>query len=505
MHFKNNYKIYGLAVFLAIFSLYCGEPIPVEEMGTAKYEISKAENVKADVYAKDSIESARAALFESHDFVTKNKMKEAKEKAVEAANLAIEAYNKAVPELAKETKNEAEEMLKEADRAFAEELAPEAFENAKTLLAAGDESMTAEKYYEAFQSFENAREEAIKARNLSEAQAENIEREIIAVEDLIKEAIEYGANDTTPDKITEADSAVKRAHEYLDNKYLKDAHNETLRARASAEEATKIAKSNFAARKKLEASGAVAEAEKEMVNLKAQLEDATLKAKLAKSDEAQESLKNAEETLTAAQESLNNSGQALEKEEYTTSIEHSNEAIRLAKLVNDQIPALLVLIKQSADQAVATVTTEGGMEEPKEALAEGWKVYTVRLIPQRRDCLWRIAEYDYIYKDPFKWPRIYKANKHQIKNPDLIYPDQVFDIPPATGSLTKPVKKETKVEDVKGVYKETAVDRPRMEDGKANTESVESTESSETESMTAPETNTENSENNTESAVDKTN
>ena len=55
--------------------------------------------------------------------------------------------------------------------------------------------------------------------------------------------------------------------------------------------------------------------------------------------------------------------------------------------------------------------------------------YTVRLIPEKRDCLWRISEYSYIYDTPFLWPRIWKANKAKILNPDLIYPGQVLDIP----------------------------------------------------------------------------
>jgi nucleoid-associated protein YgaU len=55
--------------------------------------------------------------------------------------------------------------------------------------------------------------------------------------------------------------------------------------------------------------------------------------------------------------------------------------------------------------------------------------YTVRLIPERRDCLWRIAGYSEIYGDPFRWPEIYSANKQEIKDPDLIYPGQVFQIP----------------------------------------------------------------------------
>jgi LysM repeat protein len=45
------------------------------------------------------------------------------------------------------------------------------------------------------------------------------------------------------------------------------------------------------------------------------------------------------------------------------------------------------------------------------------------------ECLWWIAEYKQIYNDPFMWPLIYKANRDRIKNPDLIYPSQIFTIP----------------------------------------------------------------------------
>jgi nucleoid-associated protein YgaU len=45
------------------------------------------------------------------------------------------------------------------------------------------------------------------------------------------------------------------------------------------------------------------------------------------------------------------------------------------------------------------------------------------------ECLWWIAEYKHVYNDAFMWPMIYKANRAQIKNPDLIYPGQQFDVP----------------------------------------------------------------------------
>jgi len=62
--------------------------------------------------------------------------------------------------------------------------------------------------------------------------------------------------------------------------------------------------------------------------------------------------------------------------------------------------------------------------------------YVVRLIPERRDCLWRIAEYSFIYNNPLKWPVLYEANKKTFKNPsnpDLIFPGQVLVIPSIKG------------------------------------------------------------------------
>jgi len=47
----------------------------------------------------------------------------------------------------------------------------------------------------------------------------------------------------------------------------------------------------------------------------------------------------------------------------------------------------------------------------------------------RGECLWRIAGYSSLYSDPFLWPLIYSANRDQIKDPDLIFPGQVFEVP----------------------------------------------------------------------------
>ena len=43
--------------------------------------------------------------------------------------------------------------------------------------------------------------------------------------------------------------------------------------------------------------------------------------------------------------------------------------------------------------------------------------------------LWRIARR--VYGEGTMYTQIYAANTDQIKNPDLIYPGQVFSVPPA--------------------------------------------------------------------------
>ena len=52
-----------------------------------------------------------------------------------------------------------------------------------------------------------------------------------------------------------------------------------------------------------------------------------------------------------------------------------------------------------------------------------------RYAVQRGDTLWGISGREQIYHNPFMWPLIYKANSQQIRDPDLIFPRQIFVIP----------------------------------------------------------------------------
>ena len=47
----------------------------------------------------------------------------------------------------------------------------------------------------------------------------------------------------------------------------------------------------------------------------------------------------------------------------------------------------------------------------------------------RGDSLWRIAKKRDIYDNPYMWPRIYVENRSRIKDPDLIYPNWILNVP----------------------------------------------------------------------------
>jgi nucleoid-associated protein YgaU len=53
---------------------------------------------------------------------------------------------------------------------------------------------------------------------------------------------------------------------------------------------------------------------------------------------------------------------------------------------------------------------------------------------RRGDNLWNISKKSNIYDDPYMWPRIYRANRDEINDPDLIYPKQNLAIPFGVGA-----------------------------------------------------------------------
>jgi nucleoid-associated protein YgaU len=114
-------------------------------------------------------------------------------------------------------------------------------------------------------------------------------------------------------------------------------------------------------------------------------------------------------------ELANQSQAALEAADYDAAAEYAIESQKYA-----------ALSRQYIDEALAALQNRGALA------AE----YEVKLNPAKRDCLWRIAGFDFIYGNPREWRRIYDYNKSTFRypdNPDLIYPGQILKIPSIDG------------------------------------------------------------------------
>lgn len=70
------------------------------------------------------------------------------------------------------------------------------------------------------------------------------------------------------------------------------------------------------------------------------------------------------------------------------------------------------------DSDIRTLTSQIAQLE---ALPKTWTI-------QPGECLWTIAGYDNIYSDPVKWPRLFRSNMDVIDDPDYIYPDTVLTV-----------------------------------------------------------------------------
>jgi len=98
---------------------------------------------------------------------------------------------------------------------------------------------------------------------------------------------------------------------------------------------------------------------------------------------------------------------------------------RTAKLTAVAVAAMTVAFG-CATSKQAPKTPAPKAAAPAAGAAAGMKndVYTVA----KGDCLWCISGKSEIYNDPYQWPVIYRANRDQIKDADLIYPGQELAI-----------------------------------------------------------------------------
>ncbi len=126
-------------------------------------------------------------------------------------------------------------------------------------------------------------------------------------------------------------------------------------------------------------------------------------------EEWQQAMKDAQarrETLTQQVQTLQSDVDKLKQEDAAKADE--------AKKCQEDLAAA----QQELNSLLASLNAEGAPT-----------VYVVGTWAKDRDCLWNIAKKPKIYNDVWLWPKIWQANRDEIKNADLIYPHEKLQIP----------------------------------------------------------------------------
>jgi nucleoid-associated protein YgaU len=469
-----NYKQKLLIALIGfIFIISCGDKVPIKEMSLAKLEISRAMSVMAKKYAPQEINEAEKKLIESHEFVKQDLLDKSKDSAIASRQKAKEAYDKSIPLLAKDTLDIAKQSLEQAEVLYAEVLAENEYKQAKGAFIEASALYEKKSYYPCYEKSVEADGLAKEARNVAMGKKEILSKSIAEVKTVLSDAEKYNASIVAKDKVQTANENLTVAEGSYKNLELKKGFKAVEVAGTNADEAYLIAiketakgkidgaeklyveaeKSEGAAGAKDELNGA-----KEALNQsKTLFQDSKYKEAILSADEsaklsnkvlgslnqsAKDKIASAEgiynqaknsEGATIASDQLNAAGNALDlsrsfykESKYKESIASAAESERLSKIVIDT-------------KAKIEKVSKGGKGSGP-VFSEDYFIYKVRYIPERRDCLWRIAEK--YYSNPFYWQQIYKANTNKIYNPNLIWPNMLLKVPKMKKAGSQEEKKE---------------------------------------------------------------
>ena len=212
--------------------------------------------------------------------------------------------------------------------------------------------------------------------------------EISQARAILLEAQKMGAKELAKDKFQKAQDLLAQA-EAESKTECRKSWKTVMLAKVQAEEAKKEAAAKQAAYK--------ADAEKYISKAK----------QLIKEGKESGDAKYAVDLFEVAENTLKAAEQAYADGNYRDALGYGKEAYKLAKRA--------VVIASHLRMEAAKEGKEVGLE----------RIHVVK----KGECLWKISGYKQVYHNPFMWPLIYKANQNKIKDPDLIYPKQIFSIP----------------------------------------------------------------------------
>lgn len=429
---KKSFKVVPLIifVFLAASVFSCGDPIPLKEMSLAKLEITKALSVKADKYAPAELEAAKKNLFESHTNVQNDNLDKAKDSAIVSLNKAKEAYEKSLPLLARDTMDVAEKSLADADEANAPVLAKDEFAQAQAGMKKSGELFENKKYYECYENSVETDKQAKNARNIALGKQNILRDAVEEVKVTLSEAKRYNAAEYAPDKVKSAEDNNKIAADSLASLQLKKGFGAVEVAKLNADEAL--------------LAGLRGSAQEELASVEVLIDKA----------EKSPGAATAKDELLGAKEQLSSAKTSFADSKYKESLAACAEARRLASTVLDSKKGADVAAIDTKDTKDKSSGADKIKDVKKTVISEepgDYYIYKVKYVPERRDCLWRIA--GKYYRNPRIWKIIYEVNKDKIKNPHLIWPGMTIRVPKDKSGAAKFKDENVKSDEIESIIK----------------------------------------------------
>jgi len=389
MNNKYTYIFFSILTVLFIF-IGCNDNIPSDKLAEAKIELSKAEAVDAEKYSITNYNKASDFLILAIKSVRTNKTKDAIKNSDESIKYSKLAY---IESLKKKTELEMSNIAgidKKIIKIRGDYYFKDLYKTFKTDEKEVKNLYTKKDYLNAY---EKARKTYLNGQNIVN-NVEMLKEEVIKKIDdatiAIQDAENGRAKEFAKDLLNEAKSLLKEAKNFFKNNNFETAKTKAQEAydKAVAAKDKAFKKIQDILRKKVIAFF------KEVDNYYSKSKAFIKKYNNDKSVK-QDEKDDANKLFDEIKSNYDSAKDALNKDKFDQANNFGKEVIRLSK----------VLLQKS------TV-----------------KYYTVQLVPKKRDCLWRIAEKKFIFSNPYKWPKIWKANKDIISDPDLIYPGQKLKI-----------------------------------------------------------------------------
>ena len=375
--------------------------------------IAKAKEAQADIYDKENFLNAKDCLNKAKT-ANETNPEEAAEYLNQARKYAEDAYYNAYKARALEKKQEADRLISDLKAGGIEITNKEQFDEAMSPYNEGTTFFDEENYPSSYAKYAESVDKLKELSAIQKKMRQESESKIKYIQSLIKKAEKLGAATYAPEELGSAKENLNNGIQQYKDFSFDDSKASLEQAEKDAIAAIDKTNKALAEKKRLEALKAIRKAGKS-------LEKAAGKETL-KSGKVQKSMDYQFEFEDDVEINEGNAPKSVEEmpiSSYQKLLERAVDYIEKAKEAYYKADYDMAIKYAEIAQKIADSYSGVGIKT----------YYTVKLTPEKRDCLWRISEYSFIYNNPFYWPMIWKTNKDAILNPDLIYPGQVFAIP----------------------------------------------------------------------------